>query len=147
MVKKGRISVNEKPKIIGQFPFLNPYLTVEEQLEYNSSKENNTINQITVLLNQVQLLEQKSQLIKTLSSGEKQRLALISVLISENEFILADEPFSRMDSKNANNTLELYLNTINNDKFSLIMTSHNPKHFKHFNRIYFIKNLKLEEIK
>jgi ABC-type lipoprotein export system ATPase subunit len=140
--KKGTLILNETPKVLGQFPVLNPWLTCEEQIDLSSK----TDIAISDLLKDVGMLKQKNQLISSLSLGQKQRIALLSVLVSNYKLILADEPFSRLDSVNAKNLLNLFHEKINSSDYTLIMTSHSPNYFLNFSRVYEINNYNLQEI-
>lgn len=66
----------------------------------------------------------KSQKVRTLSGGQKQRAALAAALLSSNELLLLDEPFSQMDYALKQNILQ-FLEEEPNLK-TVIMVGHEP---------------------
>ena len=65
-------------------------------------------------------LEDDSQLIKNLSGGQKKRVALIKVLLSEADFLFLDEPTNHLDLDMIE-WLESYLST---SKSTILMVTH-----------------------
>lgn len=61
--------------------------------------------------------------VKTLSGGEKQRVAIIRSLVSDTKVLLCDEPTGALDGKNSKEIMEI-LKIISNEKL-VIMVSHN----------------------
>lgn len=71
----------------------------------------------------------------TLSQGEKQRLALGTLLLNNPEYLILDEPTTGLDSKRKEN-LSNILNDINSQGIGIFMISHDMKFVKkHSNRI------------
>lgn len=68
-----------------------------------------------------------------LSLGEQQRVAVARALASDAEIILADEPTSSLDEKNAANVIDLLLSAAQHK--TLIVVSHDHRIEKKFNKI------------
>ena len=71
-------------------------------------------------LNISSLMKRKT---KSLSGGEKQRIAIARALITEPSVILCDEPTGALDSKNSNEIMEIFKEY--SKKILIIMVSHN----------------------
>jgi putative ABC transport system ATP-binding protein len=60
---------------------------------------------------------------RTLSLGQQQRIAMIRALVQPFEWLLLDEPFSHLDTANAQAMLELILQRTEEEKAGIIVTS------------------------
>ncbi len=65
----------------------------------------------------------KDSLVKKLSLGQKQRVAILRALCQPFEFLLLDEPFSHLDKKNIRIVTNLIVQEVSKQNASLIMTS------------------------
>jgi heme exporter protein A len=87
--------------------FVSPYLvlydefTAEENLNYFSMVRGIEYNKekIDFLLNEFLLYERKNDLLKSYSSGMKQRMKFIFALMHSPKVIILDEPTSNLDTK------------------------------------------------
>lgn len=73
------------------------------------------------------------------SGGQKQRAAVARALITKPQLILADEPTGALDSKAADELMNL-LNTINQDGQTILMVTHSVKAASSAKRVLFIKD-------
>ncbi len=89
-------------------------------------------------LSAVRLTDRMNDPVSVLSLGEQQRVAVGRVLASSSEIVLADEPTSSLDEKNADDVIKLLLKACK-DK-TLIVVSHDHRIEK-----YFSKKINFEE--
>lgn len=73
------------------------------------------------------------------SGGQKQRAAVARAVITNPQLILADEPTGALDSKAADNLLELF-SALNNEGQTILMVTHSVKAASHAGRVLFIKD-------
>lgn len=73
------------------------------------------------------------------SGGQKQRAAVARALIINPQLVLADEPTGALDSKAAENLLDLF-DEINTDGQTILMVTHSVKAACHAHRVLFIKD-------
>lgn len=97
------------------------YQNVELVLLINGYKKHKIKKQILDVLDKVGLLEYKNTKVSKLSGGQKQRVAIARALIKETPIIVADEPTGNLDSKTAENIMEL-LYQVSKDKLVIIVT-------------------------
>lgn len=98
--------------------------------------------QIFKLLDEYNLLDKAFYKFNDLSSGEMQRVKIISLLLKRIKIVLADEPTSNLDNKNSINVIKLLKkNTINNSLVTIV-NIHDTSLIKKelFDRVIGIKN-------
>ncbi len=102
-------------KLHNHIGFVSPYLVLYdefsawENLNYFSAIRNVLFDKGKVenLLNQFLLLNRKDDLVKTYSSGMKQRLKFIFALMHSPQFIFLDEPTSNLDDEGKQTVYDL----------------------------------------
>lgn len=113
-----------------------------ENLQLTPQAIQDKIDTYTEIFGITHLLTRK---ISTLSGGEKQKINLISILLTEPEVLLLDEPTAFLDTKSAHQIFNV-LKTYATDK-TVIIIDHNQHYYKNFvNRIINIANNQIEEI-
>jgi ABC-type lipoprotein export system ATPase subunit len=79
------------------------------------------------LLEKLDIAEQAHKLPSQLSVGQQQRVSIARALMNEPKVLLADEPTSSLDDKNADNVIEL-LETLSKEyKTALIIVTHDNR--------------------
>ena len=73
------------------------------------------------------------------SGGQKQRAAIARALITNPKLILADEPTGALDSKSADNLLNIF-DGINNDGQTILMVTHSIRAASRAKRVLFIRD-------
>lgn len=74
-----------------------------------------------------------------ISGGQKQRTAIARAMAIDPEILLADEPTGALDSKAANNILDLF-GMLNKEGQTILMVTHSVKAASRANRVLFIKD-------
>jgi putative ABC transport system ATP-binding protein len=93
------------------------------------------------LLTQVKLEERMNHKPGQMSGGEQQRVALAAALINDPTLIIADEPTGNLDTKTAEEIIDMFktINQVYPDK-TIIIVSHDRAFRRIANRILFIKD-------
>lgn len=73
------------------------------------------------------------------SGGQKQRAAAARALITNPQFVLADEPTGALDSKSSDQMLKLF-SRINKEGQTILMVTHSTRAASHAQRVLFIKD-------
>jgi ABC-type lipoprotein export system ATPase subunit len=85
------------------------------------------------LLQKLDISEQGHKLPSQLSVGQQQRVSIARALMNEPKVLLADEPTSSLDDKNADNVIELLENLSKEYKTALIIVTHDSRIKQKFN--------------
>ncbi len=137
-------SISRTCKQVG-FLFQNPEYqlfctTVEDEIAFGLENIGVPVDaisdRITLALEQVGLKGSENRLITELSNGEKQRVALASILSMTPQVLLLDEPTSHLDPKATHSILEIveYLNT--ELGVTVVFATHSVKKVEHLcNRV------------
>ena len=85
---------------LGHLAALSPELSCLENLKYTAHLGNNNLNpDFSDALTKVGLEKFENELVGKLSAGQKKRIALSLLFITQSKVWLLDEPFSALDSK------------------------------------------------
>lgn len=79
-----------------------------------------------------------------LSGGQQQRVAVARAIASKPKFILADEPTANLDSKTAENLLEMMSKLNKEEQMTFIFSTHDPRVMKKAERIITIQDGKVK---
>ena len=86
------------------------------------------------LLEKVGLAHRLSYKPSQLSIGQQQRVALARALVNKPKLVLADEPTGNLDSKNANNAINLVYELCQETDTALLVVSHDERVVSNFER-------------
>lgn len=91
-------------------------------------------------------LEKMAQRIPTeLSGGQQQRVAIARALVNNPWIILADEPTGNLDSKSADEVMDLISELNVKSKRTIILVTHNPDYRAYAKRVVYMKDGKIEK--
>lgn len=104
-------------------------LTVLENLEMSSwlatGKKNAT--RAKELLAKLDIADQANKLPNQLSIGQQQRVSIARALMNDPKVLLADEPTSSLDDKNAEKVIQLLTNLSKEYKAALVIVTHDAR--------------------
>lgn len=103
--------------------------TVEEELAFGM--ENLEIprevmkERITEVLEYIGLSGYEERDLNNLSGGQKQKIAIASILVTEPEILLLDEPTANLDPESRRQIFDLILRLANEKNLTVILVEHN----------------------
>ncbi len=141
---------NQKIGFVFQFFNLMPELSVIENvmlpgLIYGTNKEK-LRREAAELLRMIGLEAQMKQGGSQLSGGQMQRVAVARALINQPSIVLADEPTGNLDSKNAEEIIDLMREMNRRNKQTFLMVTHAPEMFGQADKTIFLKDGTIERI-
>lgn len=124
-----------------------PVLTAKENVEFilelQGKSKNEREQRSLELLASVGLEEKRNNRPGKLSGGQQQRVAVARALASRPKFILADEPTANLDSKSAENLLEIMEKLNKEEHITFIFSTHDPRVMKKARRVVLLEDGKI----
>lgn len=122
-----------------------PVLTAYENVEFairltNHTSESQMKEKVLKMLAEVGLKGLESRRPNELSGGEKQRVAIARALVKKPKLILADEPTANLDSKTADDVVDIMRKMNKELGTTFIFSTHDPAVMKHANRFINLKD-------
>lgn len=119
-----------------------PYLTAVENVEMPMllSGYSNRRRRAEELLDMVGLSARKNSLLGQMSGGEQQRCAIAIALSNNPKLLLADEPTGAVDTKTANNVLDVFKRLNKETGVTVIIVTHDTKLSKSIDRVVAIRD-------
>lgn len=123
----GDIIMNDlKVGFVGHSPFLYNYLTVSETFTFIKKmwKENNEWHNKNFFIAKLNLEKFSNVLVKDLSLGTQQKVAIALNLFLNPNVLLLDEPFVNLDQYSRYNLRQLLTEFVNQKNRAVLMTTH-----------------------
>jgi putative ABC transport system ATP-binding protein len=116
-------------------PVLSALENVELPLKLTNLKKKARLEHATTALQLVGLGDRLGHLPKQLSGGQEQRVAIARAIVTDPDFILADEPTGNLDATSAQEVLTM-LSRLNKEfGKTIVMVTHDPHAAKFASRI------------
>lgn len=113
--------------------FLIDFLTPEEYFDFIGRVSNMTKEEIATRLEDFERLMAgeimgQKKLIRDFSAGNKQKIGIISALLTRPQIVILDEPFNFLDPSSQNVLKKLLLKYAQENKATVVVSSHNLQH-------------------
>lgn len=82
-----------------------------------------------------------------LSGGQQQRVAIARSLINDPKILMADEPIGNLDSKSAQDVMDLLKSLNEKQKKTIILVTHNPSFLSYAHRVVYLKDGRVMEVR
>ncbi|MFW9618091.1 MAG: ABC transporter ATP-binding protein [Sulfurospirillum sp.] len=125
---------------IFQFHYLIGYLTILENIKLAAINKHNSA--IDALLKQCGIEAIKDKYPDEISGGQRQRAAIVRVLVNAPKIIFADEPTGNLDSHNSQNIYELF-KMLSKSGTTIIIATHDRKVSEYADKIIEVKDGKI----
>ena len=116
-----------------------PVLTAEENVELIMHLQRmNKVDRekrIKQLFEEIQLSDKRKSRPAELSGGQQQRVAVARALASKPQFVLADEPTANLDTKSADNLLEIMDKLNREEQMTFLFSTHDPRVIERARRV------------
>lgn len=119
---------------------LHPELTVEQELILTSKIRFVTRpeEQVKFVFDKLGLNTLKNRIIRTLSGGQKKRVAIANELLDQPDIFLIDEPTSPLDVDSVQNFLKFLKKLAHDYNKAVVMVTHKPTDLKHADKVLFL---------
>ena len=129
--------------VLQEFALINEFNIFENvilPMEFKKNSRKSEMKQIANdLIDYIGLKGKEKQRVKTLSGGEKQRVAIARSLVNNPNIILADEPTGALDTENRESIMKLFCDVHNKGK-TIIIVTHDKEIASQADRVLIIKD-------
>lgn len=124
-----------------------PVLTAKENTEFimllQKISKADRDERVEKLLTEVGLGDKMNSRPTQLSGGQQQRVAVARALASKPDFILADEPTANLDSKSAENLLDIMLRLNKEEGVTFVFSTHDQRVIDRARRVITLEDGKI----
>jgi putative thiamine transport system ATP-binding protein len=124
---------DRKVGLLQQMPLLFPHMSIIENLLFAIPADINKIERIDMAqhaLAKLGIPDKANALPKELSGGQQARVALLRTLLSKPDYLLLDEPFSKLDPALRRDVRAFVLNEIRQANIPALLVTHDPEDAK-----------------
>lgn len=125
-----------------------PSLNVNDNIEVGRSlqKDQNKKQDISNLLNEMDMLHNKKKMTYELSGGQQQRVSVARALAKSPDILIGDEPTGALDEKTAIKVLELFQQINAQFNTTIIIVTHNPRVAMLANQVIHVKDGQIAKV-
>lgn len=124
-------------------PYLNALDNVMSPMLFRNGAEKEKRERALHLLELVDMAHKKNSMLKQLSGGEQQRIAIAIALANNPKILLADEPTGSVDAKTANHIFDLFRRLNEELGLTIVIVTHDNKISKMVQRVVRIQDGKI----
>lgn len=119
-------------------PVLTAFENVELPLLLTSLSKKERREHVTTALDLVSLSDRMDHYPRQLSGGQEQRVAIARAIVTDPDFLLADEPTGDLDADSAKEIMEILSGLNQQFQKTIIMVTHDPRAAKYASTPYFL---------
>lgn len=120
------------------------YENIELPMNVKKISRRNKKQKITDIMKRLGIYELRDKFPKQLSGGEQQRVAIARAYVSDNKYILADEPTGALDNKNTQEIMNIF-EELRNEGKTIVLVTHDEEIAMRGNRIIRLLDGKIME--
>ena len=126
-------------------PILTAYENIEFPLQLKGFSKKEIDERVHWALAQVGLEKMGHRFPKQLSGGQQQRVSIARAIAGRPELILADEPTANLDSKTAQEIIELFKKLNQEFKLTFIFSTHDQRLIDQVKTVMYVKDGQISE--
>lgn len=128
-------------------PVLTAYENIEFPLQLKNFPKKEIRERVEWAMSQVGLSGMGDRFPKQLSGGQQQRVSIARAIVSKPQLILADEPTANLDSKTAQEIIELFKKLNQDFKLTFVFSTHDQRLIDQVKTVLYIKDGQIIETK
>jgi putative ABC transport system ATP-binding protein len=126
-------------------PILTAYENIEFPLQLKGFSKKEIDERVHWALAQVGLEKMGHRFPKQLSGGQQQRVSIARAIAGRPELVLADEPTANLDSKTAQEIIELFKKLNQEFKLTFIFSTHDQRLIDQVKTVMYVKDGQISE--
>jgi putative ABC transport system ATP-binding protein len=126
-------------------PILTAWENIEFPLQLKGFSKSEIKERVDWALNQVGLNKMGNRFPKQLSGGQQQRVSIARAIAGRPQLILADEPTANLDSKTAQEIIELFLKLNKDFNLTFIFSTHDQRLIDQVRTVLYVKDGQISE--
>lgn len=126
-------------------PILTAYENVEFPLQLKGLSKSEIKERVNWALAQVGLEKLAKRFPKQLSGGQQQRVSIARAIAGRPQLILADEPTANLDSKTAQEIIDLFKKLNQEFKLTFVFSTHDQRLIEQVKTVVYVKDGQISE--